>query len=95
MARMYISEFKDISSSEKRFLMVWNDFLSDKKSEKALNYMDSDRMIEIVQEFCQKCRESAIERNNLLMHLWTLWSYGKISADHLNICLQIYDKSPR
>jgi hypothetical protein len=90
---MRINEFSDVSESDKHFFLNWNDYMSRNKNLKGFNYVDNDTMREIAQEFCRKCKIQGIQRNNLLMHLWTLWSTGKIGPDAISLCLNIYDKS--
>lgn len=90
---MRISDFSDVSDSDKRFFLVWNDFMSKNKRNQANNYVDADTMGEILKKFCATCKGNQIHRNSLLMHLWTMWSAGKIGSFLISVCLDIYDKS--
>lgn len=48
-------------------------------------------MNNLLKTFAKTAKENGINRINLLMHAWTLWSAGRIDANDVTTFLQDYD----
>jgi len=91
LERMRISDFTDVNEGDKQFFLKWNNIIHD--SRKTNGFVGHDEIVEALREFAVIGKQQHIKRINMVMHGWTLWSAGKISADEVNHFLSIYDET--
>lgn len=88
---MRIEEFQDVNDADKEFICMWNDMVHTTKKKKPI--ITSALLLEMLKEFAVLARKAGIQRLNLLMHCWTLWSTGKIVSDNVTEVLLCYDQA--
>ena len=88
MSSDLISEFEDISGTEKKFMQMWNRFIRSH-----IVIADKDipgKCKEFVSSHIKELKAGEM-RNNLLLHLMNLWDSGVISRDLLLHLMDVWD----
>jgi hypothetical protein len=81
-----LNEFVDITDDEKSFLDLWKRFIR----------CDAVVADEVIPEKClvfiqDHVRELKGLRQQLLMHLMTLWEHNLVPSSHILVCMKQYD----
>ena len=85
---MRINDFSDVSYWDKMLYLEWNDLL--RKEKKELKIIDN--VLAVAEKFIEICKKKGIPKININMHMYTLWSVGKIiSTDMLELSMR-YEK---
>jgi hypothetical protein len=90
LERMRICDFSDVNESDKKFFIKWNEIVHEGKSQQGV--IGHEEMLGLLKRFAKEGKAAGIRRIHMVMHGWTLWSAGKISADDVAFFLQEYDQ---
>jgi len=88
MSEELVDEFDDVTSSEKRFLKLWNRFM--KCHTVVADQVIPSKCAEFVNEYSQMLVDMDL-REELLLHFTGLWDAGLISATHLKNLMAEFD----
>lgn len=69
--------------------MKWNELMHAAK--KKFSVIDDNVMMNVLKQFAIVCKKFNIPRMNLIIHLWTLWSAGKIYSVNIIEIITTYD----
>lgn len=91
LERMRISEFSDVNENDKFFFVKWNDTIYEAKKKHVI--LKHDVFIGVLEKFAGIAKAEGIKRINMVIHGWTLWSSGKVSAEEVTSFLLAYDNA--
>lgn len=75
LQKMKISDFTDVTDSDKVFLILWNQLIHAAKKENPI--LTEKGLFKVLKQLVTKLGKD--QRLNLMTHLWALWSLGKIT----------------
>jgi hypothetical protein len=70
--------------------MKWNELIHAAK--RKYNIMDQNVMMKVLTKLVSVCKKFNIPRMNLIIHLWTLWSSGKIQGANIITVISLFDQ---
>jgi len=70
--------------------MKWNELMHVAK--KKYTIIDQTVIMNIMQKLVVVCKKNNVPRMNLIMHLWTLWSTGKICSANIISIISLFDR---
>ena len=83
-----IDEFVDVSTTEKSFMKLWNEFVMENAPYS--DYYVANKCIQFSTSFAGRLVDERL-RQCLLMHLFSLWDVGLVDAEAVDECMTIYD----
>lgn len=87
LSLQFLDEFGDVSIEEKRFFVMWNDFI--KRDTKIPRSILPQLCLHFVQVSAATIQKSGLEEQ-IIWHLTNLWDEGLISQSDLLACMTEY-----
>lgn len=86
---MRITDFTDINETDKHFFIAWNQAMYAAK--RGSEFLSEEDLRELLHNFAKIAKKKNFKRISMLIHSWTLFSVGKISAEDVTTFLNVFD----
>jgi RIO-like serine/threonine protein kinase len=86
---MRITDFTDINETDKQFFIAWNQAMYAAK--RGSEFLSDEDIRALLQSFARTAKKKNFKRISILIHSWTLFSVGRISAEDVTTFLNAFD----